>query len=288
MIRKTSLLLLVVTICLPQLVLAQLGRWANEDDDAFAAGVESGRFRPFIEGNYGLAQPKFDGLDGDFATLGTLELKLGFAARDSLRPVLSKLGERYVFGTYLAEDVGLGSLDEGEFGSKLTRFGFGNRLGYGWGRKLLGLEMYNQNSLNWTQIDPTNYDQISLDAQAVFDRYDSSLRFGQLFEAGLQVHVFGSLGVSAGVEGAVIFPRTVFWPWLGSAMIYSGAQGALEFFSEQIIKTSPVIGPLLHFALKTGVSYAYYLASKKDMNWPFDSETPLTTEALKLGATITF
>jgi len=216
-------------------------------------------------------------------------MKLGFASRDSLRPALVAVDERYVFGSYLAEDVRpSGSPAEGDIGSKLTRFGFGNRLGYGWGSKLLGLEMYNQNSLNWTQVDSTNYDDVSSDAQAVFDRYGSSLRFGQLFEAGVNVRVFRSLSVSVGAEGAVIFPRTVFWPWLGSAMIYSGAQGALQFFADEITKSSPVIGPLVYFALKTGVSYAYYMASRSNMNWPFDSETPLTTEAFKLGATVTF
>ena len=289
MIRKTSLIFFVVVICLPQLVFAQLGRWGDEGDDDFTEGVMSGRFHPFIEGNYGVAKPKFYGLDGEFATLGIAEVKLGFAAQDSARPALVALDERYLFGSYLAEDIRpSGSPAEGDIGSKLTRFGIGNRLGYGFGRNLLSLEMYNQNSLNWTQVEPTNYDDVSAEAQAIFDRYGTQLRFGQLFEAGVKLKVFRSLSLSVAAEGAVIFPRTVLFPWLGSAMIYSGVQGAVQFFSERIIDSSPIIGPLLHFALKTGISYAYYMASRQDMAWPFDMETPLTTESVKLGATITF
>jgi hypothetical protein len=142
--------------------------------------------------------------------------------------------------------------------------------------------------MNWTKFEPTDYDATPPGAQEIFDRYETGFRFGQSYEAGLKIRVMRSLSFSLGAEGAVIYPRHVFWPWLGSAALYSGAQGLLQFFSEQIIETSPVIGPLLHFALKTGVSLGYYLASRSDMNWPFTSETPLTFETVKLGAAVRF
>ena len=49
-----------------------------------------------------------------------------------------------------------------------------------------------------------------------------------------------------------------------------------------------MFGPIIHFALKTGASYAYYRFSRESMNWPFDTETPLTVESAKLGAAIQF
>jgi hypothetical protein len=287
--RKIIIVLAILILCSVQPAAAQFGRWGDEGEETLEDLIRSGRFRPFIEASYGLARPRFEGLDGTFNTLGLVELKLGYAALDSLRASLVSLDERYAFASYLGESVRpSGEADEGEIGSELTRFGMGNRLGYGFGGKGLTFEMFNQNSLNWTRLTPVDYADMSPDAQAIFDRYEDSFRFGQLMEAGVKVHLARSIAVSAGLEGAVIFPRHVFWPWLGSAAIYSGAQGALQFFSEQIIATSPVIGPLLHFVLKSGVSYGYYMMLREDMAWPFGYETPLTVESFKLGAAITF
>ena len=289
MLRKIILLLVVLTICLPELAAAQMGRWEQEGAEDFESMVRSGRFRPFIEANYGMAQPKFKGLEGSFSTLGIAELKLGFAATDSIHSALESLDERYAFASYLNEEIIPSSqTSEGEIGSELTRFGFGNRLGYGLGPKLLSLQLYNQNSLNWTKILPVDYDMMGPEAQAIFDRYEDKFRFGQLMEAGVKLQLFRSLAVSAGAEGAVIFPRHVFWPWLGSAMIYSGVQGGLQFFSEAITESSPVIGPILFFVLKTGASLGYYMLLRDDEYWPFGYERPLTVESFKLGASITF
>jgi len=280
----------LLVLCLPSLATAQLGRWNTEDSEStFEEMFREGNFRPFIEVNYGVSKPKFHGLTSEFASLGLVELKLGYAEVDTLRKKLVSLDQYYAFGSSFSEDVHpFGGSDEGEVNSKLARFGLGNRLGYGYGGRLLGLEMYNQNSINWTRVTPLGYENMAPDAQAVFDRYEDSYRFGQLMEAGLKVRVFRSFSVSASAEGAVIFPRHVFWPWLGSATIYSGMQGALQYFSEQIIEVSPVFGPMIHFVLKTGVSLGYYMMLREDMAWPFEYETPVTVESLKIGATVTF
>jgi hypothetical protein len=286
--RRFLLLLVIAGLCLPQLAVAQFGRWSDEGDTDLESLIRSGKFRPYLEVSYGLAKPRFEGLADDFSTLGLLELKLGYAELDSVRSALVSLDERYAFFSYLDEGLSTSGPEEGEISSQLTRFGFGNRLGYGFGGKGLSFQMFNQNALNWTQVLPVDYETMSPEAQAIFDRYENSYRFGQLMDAGFKIHVARSIAFTADVEGAVIFPRHVFWPWLGSAMIYSGVQGGLQYFSEAITSTSPVIGPILHFLLKTGVSLGYYLALRDDMAWPFGYETPLTVESFKLGAALTF
>lgn len=286
--KNFLLLFLVIALLLPQAAAAQLGRW-SEDSEDLERQLKAGRFHPFLEFDYGSAKPKFEGLDGSFATQGIADLKLGYAALDSIGENLVSLDDRYAFVGFMGEDLrASGEPDEGDAGSELTRFGFGNRLGYGFGGVGSGIRMYNQNSLNWTQVRPVGYDTMDPETQAVFDRYETTYRFGQLMAAGVKVSFSRSLAVSVGAEGAVILPRTVFWPWLGSTVLYSGVQGGLQYFSEEIMSGSPVVGPILHFLLKSGVSYLYYAGLQDDMNWPFGGETPLTVEAAKLGLTYTF
>ena len=76
---------------------------------------------------------------------------------------------RYAFVSYIGEDIRpSGEAEEGEVSSELGRFGFGNRLGYGYGGKGLNLQMYNQNSLNWTKLTPVDYETMDPEAQANF------------------------------------------------------------------------------------------------------------------------
>ncbi len=48
------------------------------------------------------------------------------------------------------------------------------------------------------------------------------------------------------------------------------------------------IGPIMYFVLKNAVQYVFYYALKVNMHWPFESETPLKHESLKIGVSITF
>jgi hypothetical protein len=246
-------------------------------------------YRPFLEVSYGPAKPRFEGLAEDFATLGVLELKLGYAGRDSTTPRVVTMEDFYGFGSVFTGDLRpSGSAEAGEVPAELGRFGFGDRRGYGYGGRGLDIDFYNQNALNWTSVEAVDAAGNSPEAQAVFDRYGDSYRFGALFEAGVKIHLGRKVVVSTGLEGALVYPRHVFWPWLGSAILYSGAQGSLDHFGAQIVGSSPTLGPLLHFVLKSGVSLGYYLLAREDMNWPFTSETPLTVESFKLGAALRF
>jgi hypothetical protein len=266
-----------------------IGRFDDEKEGDFQRWIETGRFRPFLEFNYGTSVPQHRLLSDDFARNGLVELKLGWSAVDDFKPQVVSLDERYAFGSYFARDLDMiEGEDPGIVPTKFTRFGVGNRLGYGYYLGPVALELYNQNSMNWTQVEATEADSLSIDGQTVFERYGDVYRFGNLFEAGVKVQLARRVSVSAGLEGAVIYPRHVFFQWLGSALLYSAGQGGLQYFAGKIVELSPVFGPLLHFALKNGLSLAYYLAVRDDMNWPWTSETPLTLESFKLGASVTF
>ena len=90
------LLSLVIGLCLPAPAAAQLGRWDDDDSESLGEGIKTGRFRPFLEIDYGAAKPRFKGLSDEFRTIGSLELKLGFAERDEVRGNLEVVGSLLV------------------------------------------------------------------------------------------------------------------------------------------------------------------------------------------------
>jgi hypothetical protein len=284
-----SLLLLATILILPLAATAQLavtdaGKLVNEN-----TGEELGALQLFVEVNYGQSTPKFDGLGEDFNTVGMMELKLGFTALRDRAPGITRFLESYAFGSTFDEGLnGSGSDEDGDVRAEFGRFGGGNRLGYGYGDLNGSFSLYNQNSLNWTKVKPQAYDASSPGAQAVFDRFGDSYHFGALVEGGFKYNVSSKVAVSLGAEGALIYPRYVFWPWLGSVAIYSGVQSALEVVGARIIESNPKFGPVLYFVLKSGASLGYYLLAQQDMNWPFDSETPMAMESAKLGLSVGF
>jgi hypothetical protein len=71
-------------------------------------------------------------------------------------------------------------------------------------------------------------------------------------------------------------------------MIIQTGLGMVSTFSDDIMKSSPLFGPIIYFVLKNGLAYAFYQGVKEKMNWPFDSETPMTMENIKFGISITF
>ena len=101
-------------------------------------------------------------------------------------------------------------------------------------------------------------------------------RFGILMEGGIKFDLLKSLAATASYEFAVIYPRHIFWEWFASYTIMYTGIAAVSIFSEDIVNSSPLLGPLFYFFLKNGISYAFYQGMKEKMNWPFTSETPLT------------
>jgi hypothetical protein len=287
MFRKFILVAAAASACLYSDAIAQSGNSADSEPTESEELMFIPGGRPFLEVDYGMTTPQFKGASVDFKTIGLLEFKLGYKDVDFEDKGVISIWESYFFASFANADLG-SSGGEGDVDSKFNRFGIGNRFGRGFQRKSIGVDLYNQDAANWTEVSAADYDAADPEAQAIFDRYGSQYRFGQLMEAGMNFRFSPSFAVSAGLEGAIVYPRYVFWPWLGSVAIYSVTQGAVEYFADEIIDPSPRAGRVLYFLLKAGVSLGYYLASRDNMNWPFDSETPLTLESFKLGATYTF
>jgi hypothetical protein len=75
---------------------------------------------------------------------------------------------------------------------------------------------------------------------------------------------------------------------LGSYALLQIGLGAVSNFTDDIIESSPLAGPVFYFLLRNGLSYAYYQGVSNRMNWPFSSETPMMIATYKFGISYTF
>jgi len=293
MIKITGALLVSLLFFVPPHVLAQRYQPLDSEEGGFEdymSWLWEGSFRPFLEATIGNTQPQHQVHEAELTKIGIIEGKLGYSEIEPYKRFAHSLDERYVYGSYLEKDLRFVDKDErtGNVDTKYIRFGVGNRLGFGYKVGPTRLLLYNQNALAWTEMESERPEGLAQSDIDILDRYENFYRFGTLAEAGLKFDLFKSFYANASLEGAVIFPRHIFWEWLGSAMLQYGALGAISAFSERIVDSHPIIGPLLFFVLKNGVSYLFYMGMQDDMNWPFTSEAPLTLESFKLSAGIAF
>ncbi len=242
---------------------------------------------PFLEGAFGIGIDSRKDFGGSFAPTGILEGRLGFSELLKKRGVLD-LEERFVYGGYSSSEYALGSADEGDVKNDMIRAGVGARNGFGWNIGPIDLIPLSGYSFDVSQSTFTPTGALTPADSAFVQRIAGAYRFGESFEAGVQVRLFKSLAVNATAHGQIVFPRIVFPEWIGSYAIMAGSLIALSTFSEEIVNSSEVLGPIVYFALRTGLAYAFFAAMKDKGNWPFSSERPLAVESFKISAMIAF
>jgi hypothetical protein len=178
--------------------------------------------------------------------------------------------------------------DPGEVESEMIRFGTGARGGFGFPVWFLDVVPYSLYSFDLTKATFSTPAVLAGADSAILDRVGGAYRFGHSFEAGIQLRVFKSVSALASFQGSVVFPRVVFPEWFGSYMLMAGSMILISNFSEDIVRSSPILGPIIYFVLRNGVALAFYYALREQMNWPFPSETPLAMEAIRIGGSISF
>ena len=290
-----SLTTLVLLIFMNSAIFAQYSyfdRLKAEDDSEFEEVIEwawKGKFRPMVEMTSGKAMLKHLNFQGELPEDGLLEIKLGYSQIQEYEKILWELDERFIMGTYASDKQdNLFSLKAGDFSGDVRRFGFGNRLGYGYKLGPMALLLYNQNGLVWTELRTNRPENLSEEDIMILDRYEGVFRFGMVAEGGMKLQAWKTLAFTGSYELAVIYPRHIFWPWLGSYIILNMGMGAISAFADDIMSASPELGPIFYFLLKNGLAYGFYQGVKEKMNWPFNSETPMTMESFRVGISFTF
>jgi hypothetical protein len=123
----------------------------------------------------------------------------------------------------------------------------------------------------------------------IIELYDEEIKYGTTNIGGIDFRLGALIGIGASYETSVIFPYHKFWKQTGSFFLETLIQTGIDFFAEGVlIENVPRITPILYFLLKNGLSYYTYTLKKKDMNWPFETASPLTLESVKFSLKIGF
>jgi hypothetical protein len=248
------------------------------------------RSKPTIDLTYGASKISLKNSGVNFKDAGLIEAKLGYTYLQKSRysKSISRFQSNFFYGTYISSKINSKKISDAE--DKTWRFGFGNSNGYGYmlGKKS-SLVLYNSNSFTWTRYDDgLPQTSITYNNDYPTDVFERSLRFGSSTEAGIIIPIAGFVNFQAQYDRTIVFPRHLFWKHLGSVMIETVGQTAIDGFIHAIMKSSPTAGPIINFVLKNALAYGLYELRRENMNWPFNSAEPLMFDSFKAGFTFTF
>lgn len=280
---RRTMLWLIVILSVPATSLA-----SDSDEIWQIDRFWSGPRKPMVDFSYGLTTLRHRAFQGDLDRVGAVEIKLGFFKARPETAYVAYLTDSYCFFDYSSSDLFGRSLEPAKVRSEISRFGLGSRKGYAYDFTSSFLYPYTQTTLQWARMSTGRPVGLSANDAAILDRYEGAFRFSTSAEAGVAFGIGQIFSVRAGYEAMVIYPRHVFWPWVGSYGIAMVGMGAISHFGEDIVKASPAFGPILYTLLRGGVAYGYYALVRDDQYWPFGSETPMTADGFRLGVTLTF
>ncbi len=243
--------------------------------------------KPTIALDYGFSKMSQNGLNRSFVNPNLVELKLGYSNEKPAWQSDDILEYKFHYfrlsniTTKLSET----SSNSSDYNTDLWRFGFGWASGYGYKiGKLFQIIPYYDYAIDWSQLK-FNSDPAIANDNSIIGLYNNSFRFGTSTEGGLKINLIPQIQVSVAYEHSIIFPRHIFWKWVGSVAIETAGQWAVDRFINEIMDSSPYATPIVNFVLKNALSYGIYELRKDKMNWPFDSAAPLFYEQFKVGFT---
>ncbi|HTP12652.1 MAG TPA: hypothetical protein VMM37_03455 [Bacteroidota bacterium] len=250
--------------------------------------LSEGNFDPIIEGTYGYGLFSHKLFTEDLPTAGVVGLKLGFREVKNFKTWGKKLDERFLLGYYAKSDVPPGKTGTGEMTGEWWRVGAGQRSGYGWEIGKQSIIPYHQYSFNVSRLIFANYGSLTPADTALLTRTMGTGRLSMSTEGGAMVELFSTFSASLGYEATVVYPRVIFPQWICSYLLLGSCVVIISDFSQEIVSSSPILGPILYFAFRNAVAYGFFYAFHNDMNWPFSSETPFLTHTFKIDVSIRF
>ena len=295
MFNKKINLIIIMSLFFSTIAFSQ----KNNTDDYFNDNVLDFIYtaRPMIEVNYGIGYPGHTEFISEFAAVGSWDVKLGKSERKIYKSILLDLNERYIFGSHMSSSQQNYLDTDGKVLTDSYRFGAGSRDGIGYGGSFLSVTPYVSQDFVWTKLydfsdslKPAPNTQPSPDYD-ILDDYYGTFRFGDKSAYGVKLEFASKFQLNPYYETSVVYRRHLFWYWAGSFLVSQIGYNTLAIFTDEIVDSSPVIGPIVNFALKAGYLYGYYLLRKENMNWPFNlsgDEPALTFETFNIGFSMVF
>lgn len=170
------------------------------------------------------------------------------------------------------------------------RFGIASRNGYGYkfGSGLEGITfLHGSSGLSWTVLNVADDSLARATNQPLAD-FGSDVRFGEAWIPSIEVRVAEPVSFHVQYAWNQVYPRHMFWYWLGSGTTEAIADGLVVYFVQEVAKSSPIATPIMYFLLRNGVSAAFKALRMNRMNWPFNTDAPLNMHTFSIGATILF
>lgn len=288
---KISIIILYLALFISSFSFAQSNSQINNQifsaNYDFGLGLWNTIAENFVEVSYGFGNLNHNKIKENFNDVSLSEIKVGrrFTGPAGNYKILS-LNDSYLFSSYVTDNT-ISTENSTKIKAELWRFGLGYRKGFGYNFAGSILYLHNQFGFIWNKSS-FNFNQINLseNSQSILKKYDD-LRFGTISSGGVDLRLMSFLGVGALYETTVIFPRHLFWKQSASFFIELFSQTGIDFFTEGVLlKSVPRITPIFYFLLKNGLSYFFYTLKQDKMNWPFNTETPLTTQAIKFNLNI--
>ncbi len=281
-------ILILISLFSTATIFGQSSSYSDDDWETYVDWEWEWDQHPFMEISYGFGDVKHKKFSSEFSKIGLVELKLGFLNQDQqYEDYIVKFRGSYFFVSNLSTDLKSGK-STAAIPTDMWRFGFGRAGGYGYKFSDVAILPYWQGAFVWSRLNPEDPFTLPAEDVKILDRYRDNFRFGTSNEAGIRLEFANFISINGGFETSVVFPRHVFWKHAGSFAIETIGHGMIDYFVNEIIDSTPEAAPIVNFLLHNGLSYAFYSLKRDNMNWPFQTETPLTYETVKLGMTFTF
>jgi opacity protein-like surface antigen len=247
--------------------------------------------RPSLSFLYGFSNMNLKDAKRTYADPDLMELKIGYTSKKSTwnDDNIFEYSNKYLQISYFSTELA-NTPNNSDVQSKMWRIGFGKASGYGYDFGGFNIVPYHASGLTWSRVEmlPDKIQTFAALPPSGLEDYDETIRFGTSAEGGLMFTFANHYTVEAGYERSIIFRRHLFGKWVMSAIIEDAAQSLLDGFIGDILDHSPEAVPVVNFLLKNALSYGIYELRQSKMNWPFNTEPPLSYDQFKFGVTVVF
>ena len=295
---KNNLLIIFLFLILFTPLISNFGQSAHHVNPLtnLSGDFEFGSFytgtKDFIEIGYGIGKLSNNIISSPFNRLSLSEIIIGRRfQKPTARYKLIEFNDNYLYSSFV-DDYKENISDNTKIGFEIWRFGFGYRKGFGYRFGNIAIFPYYHIGIGWNKvnIDIPRIEDIyfSVNDSLRLKNYDDEIKFGTSNIGGLDFNLSSAISLGASYETAVILPYYKTWKHMGSFFIETFAQTGIDFLTEGvIIKAVPSITPILYFMLKNGLSYYLFTLKKEEMNWPFESTSPMAIESYIFSLKIT-